>query len=227
VADLRATRDANETKLNITQTAQVERGPIALERAQRMAEAIVKWLGPYCEVIEVAGSIRRRRPFVNDVDVVCIPRTTESKDLLGQVVYRKNFCWHFLLDYVREKNPTGSREVLPHFQSGGDREGKSVILQLPKCQADIWFADRENFATRLICRTGSKEHNIRLAERATAKGYHWDPYAGLVRLESNAGLPEEALNEEAFYWRLGLPWIRPEDREGEFLVREFREGTRK
>jgi DNA polymerase/3'-5' exonuclease PolX len=44
-----------------------------LKRAQEIASQVITKLAPYCERIEVAGSIRRRRPFVHDIDVVVIP----------------------------------------------------------------------------------------------------------------------------------------------------------
>lgn len=46
---------------------------ISLETAQKVAEAVVKKLSPYCERLAVAGSIRRRRPRVHDIDMVVIP----------------------------------------------------------------------------------------------------------------------------------------------------------
>ncbi|MBA7693801.1 hypothetical protein ES703_102390 [subsurface metagenome] len=46
-----------------------------LERAQRTAEAVVKRLSPYCkkDKIAVAGSVRRKKPQVRDIDLVLIP----------------------------------------------------------------------------------------------------------------------------------------------------------
>ena len=46
---------------------------IPLERAEKIAEAVVKRLSPYCKRIEVAGSIRRRKEWVKDVDICLIP----------------------------------------------------------------------------------------------------------------------------------------------------------
>ena len=44
-----------------------------LERARKIADAVVKRLSSYCQKIEVAGSIRRQKPWVKDVDLVLIP----------------------------------------------------------------------------------------------------------------------------------------------------------
>lgn len=47
---------------------------IPLATADKLAAKIVAGLEPLCLKIEVAGSIRRRRATVNDVDIVCIPK---------------------------------------------------------------------------------------------------------------------------------------------------------
>ena len=44
-----------------------------LEYALPIANQVVEKLAPFCQRIEVAGSIRRRRPFVHDIDLVVIP----------------------------------------------------------------------------------------------------------------------------------------------------------
>jgi len=54
-----------------------------LEKAKAIADEVVRRLGPYCTKIEVAGSIRRRKPWVKDVDIVLIP--SDSWNLSQQV----------------------------------------------------------------------------------------------------------------------------------------------
>ena len=48
---------------------------IILERAEKIAAAVIEKLSPYCESerIVAAGSVRRKRPWVNDIDFVLIP----------------------------------------------------------------------------------------------------------------------------------------------------------
>ena len=45
-----------------------------LEQSQKLAQEIVDQIRPYCESVEVAGSIRRKKSEVHDVDVVLIPK---------------------------------------------------------------------------------------------------------------------------------------------------------
>lgn len=180
-----------------------------LATAKHYAEKIVLWLGPHCQVTKIAGSIRRERPECADVDIVCIPRITVENDMLGTPIARTNHVLAFLRDYVKASNGVSA------FHSGDEHEGKQVIVQLPKCQLDLWFATPANFGTRLLCRTGSKEHNILLAQRAQELGGSWNPYEG-VTLNGQL-LPATA--EQEVYDALKLPWIEPRDREGGFVAR--------
>ena len=188
-----------------------------LATAKDYAGKIVAWLAPFCERIEIAGSIRRRRPQCADVDIVCIPIVTEALDLLGAVQSRSNRLLEFLQDYVQERNPSRSQHLKPYFVSGGEKEGKQCILELNKCQLDLWFATPETLATRLLCRTGSREHNIWIAERAKKLGGHWNPYEGLTL----NGELVPARTELELYAALQLPFIPPERREVNWLNQNF------
>src|SRR4051794_18791532 len=58
--------------------------------AKRYSTRIIEWLAPYCQRIEIAGSVRREAEKCNDVDVVCIASG--------------NHLWEFLKDYVQNSN---------------------------------------------------------------------------------------------------------------------------
>lgn len=114
-----------------------------LERAQKIAEAVVKRLTPYCKKIEVVGSIRRRKPWVKDIDLVLIP-----SDL-----------WNL------------QHEVLGLGQTRA--AGKKLMrVMAGDTQIDIYIAEPETWATLLLVRTGSTENNIRLCSRAKEMGWH-------------------------------------------------------
>jgi DNA polymerase/3'-5' exonuclease PolX len=203
--------------------------PLPLAAARAYADRLMIWLAPYVERAMVVGSIRRLRPICQDVDIVCIPKVTTHTDLLGQVVARDNHVFEFLQIYIRERNPLNSPGRAPRFISGGDKEGKQVLLELPKCQLDLWFADEKTWATRCLCRTGSKDHNIWLADRATFRGLHWNPYEGLLPLGHSGEQhledpPMVTPTEESIYAALGLAYIEPKDREGDWLRKHIDSG---
>jgi DNA polymerase/3'-5' exonuclease PolX len=154
----------------------------------------------------------------NDVDIVCIPRVQQEKDMLGVVTSEKNLVWGHLAAHVAAGKAT--------WNTGGNMPGKFCILQLKKCQLDVYFASHETFATRFLCRTGSKEHNIFLAERAQSRGMKWESYEGL-RVESKGLHTGETLrfgSEEDIYAALGLKFIEPKDREQDWINKRLEFG---
>jgi len=115
---------------------------LSLADGQQIAREVIEMIRPFCERIEVAGSIRRQRPVVNDVDIVVIP-----SDLVG------------LVERIRGPGNSGAAEVkILHFLH------KNVAI-------DIYIASHASWATLLLIRTGSRENNIRLAARAKARGW--------------------------------------------------------
>ena len=116
---------------------------IDLQRAKAIGENIVKKLQPHCEKIEIAGSIRRKRPWVHDIDLVIIP-----KDL-----------WRVHSELMR----------LGTMRMSGTKLLRIKNDQIP---IDVYFANPETWATLLLIRTGSAQNNIRLASIAKAKGWH-------------------------------------------------------
>ena len=194
-----------------------------LSQADRYAAFIVDWLRPHCCRIEIVGSIRRRRPEPNDIDLICIPKLVEKKDLLGSVESVENSLRTYLIKYVSDTARIDGG--LTNWRSGTEPEwdAQNLLVKLPKCEVDIWCANEENFATRQLCRTGSKEHNIWIAQRAKDLGGHWHPYKGLTL--RNGFVP--ATTEAQIYEALNLSFIPPEKREsGQFesFVRSTRMG---
>jgi DNA polymerase (family 10) len=157
-----------------------------LARAQKIADEVVKRLSPYCEPqrIKVVGSIRRRKPFPRDIDIVLIP-----SDL-----------WNL------EHEIRGlARPLVPKLS--GDKL-KRVIYN--GVQVDIYYASEETWATLLLIRTGSKENNIRLASIAKNKG--WRLKANGEGLFNEKGQRVAGDTEESIYEALGLPWQEPWER---------------
>ena len=112
-----------------------------LKKGQAIATLLIKRLRPYCRRIEVAGSIRRKRPVVHDIDLVLVP-----SDL-----------WQLNAELKK----------LGEVKKDGD---KYKTLVIHGAQVDVYFATEETWATLYLVKTGSKESNIRLAARAKKMG---------------------------------------------------------
>jgi DNA polymerase (family 10) len=165
-----------------------------LERAQVIASQVKEKLAPYCEKIEIAGSIRRRRPWVKDIDIVVIPSNQ------GQFVYQ-----------LQQLGP---------FKVGG---GKLIRVSYQPIELDVYVATPETWATLLLIRTGSKRHNIFLCSCALDKGMklHADG-TGLFKIcYDNIGMDTQSGREErvagdtetSIFQQLGLKYKEPWERE--------------
>lgn len=152
-----------------------------LETAKKRAEAIVKKLSPYCSRIEVAGSIRRQMPQCHDIDIVLIP----------------NDPWGF----------NAAIKSIGNKKKGGP---KLINLEVVGFSVDIYIATEETWATLLLIRTGSKEHNIRLAKRAQELGYQLKADGSGLLDEDGTRLAGE--DEHSIFYKLGVSWKEPWER---------------
>lgn len=166
--------------------------PLDLQSATDKAVKVVEFLSPFCERIEIAGSIRRRRPQPGDIDLVIQP-------LPGK------------LRYIKDRVMSWKPQILEDGQI-------NFLVMVKGIQIDIFFADEpgkdlfaepSNFGSLLLCRTGSKEFNVWLCNQAKRKGLHWNPYRGVVE----KGKIIASHTEKAVFKALGLDFIKPEDRE--------------
>ncbi len=157
---------------------------IELETAKRIAGEVIARLSPYCSRIEVAGSIRRKKPLVKDVDIVLVPSDPWNLE-------------HEIKGLARPLIPKLSGEKLKRFNYNG-------------VQVDLYFASEETWATLLLIRTGSKENNIRLASLAKKRG--WRLAASGDGLFNEKGERIAGDTEQSIYEALGLPLQQPWDR---------------
>lgn len=135
---------------------------------------------------EIAGSLRRRRETIGDLDFVAAVAATD----------RERVARHF-----------ESAPGVDHLVAAGDT--KVSVLLAGGFQADLRMVEEVEFAAALHHFTGSKEHNVLIRGRAKRDGLTVNEY-GLFRGEER--LP--VASEEALYRALGLEWIPPELREG-------------
>lgn len=138
---------------------------------------------PGVERVEVAGSYRRARETVGDVDllVVAVPSDAAMQAFVGY-------------DEVQQVLAMG--------------DTKSSVVLRNGLQADLRVVPAESFGAALQYFTGSKEHNVAVRKRAQQLGLKVNEYGVLRGEESVAGASEKDV-----YAALGLAWIPPEMRE--------------
>lgn len=139
---------------------------------------------PGVQQAEMAGSLRRWRPTIGDLDLVAACK--DSSRLMAA------FTTH--------------PEVVRVLAQG---DNKSSIEINNGINIQLWTQPPESFGSLLQFVSGSKEHNVRLREFAQKQGKSLSE-RGLT-LED--GRLEPYADEESLYHALGLPWIAPELRE--------------
>lgn len=168
-----------------------------LERARKIAEEVVKRLAPHCQRIEVAGSIRRRKPYPNDIELLCIPKYVAGVDQLdreiGALFIQR--ILEFRLNKLGRKVYGPKNKLLLHRESG--------------VGVDIFSTTEECWPVALVVRTGGKITNQRIAMAALRKGYQFHTYG------SGFSTPNGEIvchSEREVFETVGLPYQEPEER---------------
>jgi DNA polymerase (family X) len=170
--------------------------------ATQYAEPLVGYLGKARNVAQVvvAGSYRRARETVGDLDILV--STRGASDVMERLVR---------YDRVRDVVARGTTRA-------------TVILDCG-LQVDLRVVPQASFGAALHYFTGSKAHNIAIRRLGQQKGLKINEY-GVFRGDKRIA----GATEEEVFAAVGLPWIRPELREnhGEIeAARAAAQGTRK
>jgi DNA polymerase (family 10) len=169
-----------------------------LEKARAIAQEIVYWLTPACERIVIAGSIRRRKPEVGDIELLCIPRFVNSIDYLDRMV--RALVTQRRLGFRRNK--LGSRVYGPK---------NKLMAHLPSgIGVDIFSTTEECWAVSLVVRTGGEKTNKRIAAAAIRKGWRFHAYGDGF---DAPGGHITCSTEQKVFEVVGLPYLPPEQRE--------------
>jgi DNA polymerase/3'-5' exonuclease PolX len=150
-----------------------------LKDAEKIANQVKSSVCCHCVKIEVAGSIRRQKPKVHNIDFVV---TTKS-----------DFEWLKI------------SEELKRMKTKPSCQGSSVIKAFLPCQnglfqVDFYRAKPQTFGILLLVRTGSAEHNVWLAGCAISKGMRIKYSEGLIK----GGVAVAGETEQGVFDALGL-----------------------
>jgi DNA polymerase (family 10) len=187
---------SEENILHALEGREEGRRRILLAEAKVFADAAVRHLkqAPGVDRVEVAGSYRRRRETVGDLDLLATCRRA------GRVM-------DHLAGYqaVAEVLARGKTKMTVRLRNG--------------LQMDLRVVAEESFGSALQYFTGSKEHNIELRRRALDRGLKINEY-GIFRGKRRVA----GRTEEEVYQAVGLPWIPAELREARGEIERAAEG---
>ncbi|MBL8133693.1 MAG: DNA polymerase/3'-5' exonuclease PolX [Anaerolineae bacterium] len=150
---------------------------------------------------EIAGSIRRARPTIGDIDLLIASRDPQP-----------------IMDaFVADESVA---RILGHGST------KSAVELQNGLQVDLRILAPERWGTALQYFSGSQGHNIRVREIALEHGLSLNEHALTPVNKSGEPVGEEILcaEENEVYARIGLPWIPPELREDQGEIEAARLG---
>ena len=175
----------------------------AADEADRMS-AYIRQAGDAVGSITPAGSLRRGRETIGDLDLLVTMRPGRDKQKDVDAVAEH------ILKYPRVE------QMLAHG------ENKVSVLLESGMQVDVRLLEKASFGAALLYFTGSKEHNVVLRGRANDMGWTLNEYA-LTTLKG--GKTVAGKTEEEIYSKLKLAYIEPELRENRGEIEAAENGT--
>lgn len=154
-----------------------------LQKAYEIAYHLHGQLSPHCDKCNVAGSIRRGKEHVKDIEIVACPTPARYADFLAAL------------------------RRYPIVKGKPDVKARYLKLQLAGIAADVFITTPARWGWTLILRTGSAEFNMRLLQHLKDAGYGLKD--GDIWREGNiVPTPDEA----DVFALMGMEWVWPMDR---------------
>jgi DNA polymerase/3'-5' exonuclease PolX len=159
-----------------------------LIEAERIADRVKTAVSVHCDTIEVAGSLRRQKTKVHDVDFVAVTKSDAEWQKIGEELKRMK----------AKLNCSGNNVI------------KGLLpIKNSLFKVDFYRAKPSTFGVHLLIRTGSTDYNMWLAGYAISKGMRLRYSEGLIK----DGTVIAGENEKGVFEALGLPYPSPSERE--------------
>lgn len=169
----------------------------------------------------IAGSLRRDKPEVGDIEIVYVPAFGEVKD--GLFTKTGNLFDARLEELVLSRVLAMRPNKNGHFTWG--QSNKLALHVASGIPIDFFATTIPCFYNYLVCRTGGKDSNLQIATSAQQRGLKWHPtHSGfevtnaaqanhaLGRNDLTIGRHVVVQREEDVFQIAGLPWLEPKDR---------------
>lgn len=182
-----------------------------LQSAIEIAETVVRKLSPHCEIINVAGSCRRLKPVVKDIEIVCLPLLEHSADLFGNAEKPQR------LGFLKAVNSLGT------IIKGNAESGRYCqIMHISGIKLDLFMPAPSDYFRQFAIQTGSADYSFKVIATAWKKKGWCGTEGGLRKIQDcrktgnvwkcvnpiAAQSPAWKSEQEFFNW-LGVQWIEP------------------
>lgn len=178
-----------------------------LDYARLTATVLSQVLTPFCERVAIAGSIRRGKEAVGDIELLYVPRYEDRQlDLIStapvSLADEQIDIWLMNATLAKRPSKTGV------FSWG---EKNKLAVHVPSgIPTDLFATSIENWFVALVIRTGCKETNLRLTTGAQKRGGSLEAYGCGVRWSD--GTVKPCLSERDVFEQCGVPYLEPNAR---------------
>jgi DNA polymerase/3'-5' exonuclease PolX len=196
--------------------------------AAHVAAYIFRLLQPHCERIHLAGSIRRMKMLVKDIEIVCIPKKETIKDGLFEEDVKQITDRNFI-----EALMTITKQTIKGNADGKYMQIETTSTTCPGIRLDLFMPDADDYYRQYAIRTGSADYAHHVIAAAWSRkgwvGIQGELYKKSECITKLTGenkktyLPDPLIkkyerppvwsSEAEFFTWLGLPYIDPEQRE--------------
>lgn len=174
-----------------------------------VAEVLVESLRPYCERITIAGSLRREKPKVGDIEILFVPRV-ERRAVPGDMFAEQDTNLAYLaIQRLIEQRILDKRLNVNGSASWG-RWNKLAVHVPTGIPVDLFESTPAKWFNSLVVRTGPRELNERIATLAQKKGCRWAVY-DIGFIDSHGDHWPMHSEKEVFDF-VGLPYAEPRER---------------
>lgn len=157
-----------------------------LPEAQSWAQAIISALEAGCERIQVAGSVRRGKAKVGDIEIVAQPRMSKS----GLFGTERQSDLDPLLEQLVQAGKLARTKDGPRFKQF------RILTTRRRIMLDLFLADADNWGLILAIRTGPSDYSRLIVTQRCRQGY----------------LDDMHRVDKGYVWRLLLPGSEPAKR---------------
>ena len=188
--------------------------------AKSIADNLVVRLKDECDIINIAGSIRREKDDVKDIEIVCLPNTEtvliDPADMFSEST-------------SQVKNTIGFERAVDSLHGEtikGNPQGRYMQIEFKQLiKLDLFMPLAHDYYRQFAIRTGSWEYSIKIASAWKKLGWVGTPDG--LRLQKECTqigvnkykcicheptLPIRWTSEEHFFEWLGMKWIEPKFR---------------
>jgi DNA polymerase/3'-5' exonuclease PolX len=176
--------------------------------ARKVGEELVAELTPRCQQVRIAGSLRRGKPDVGDIEILYVPRSGQVHKP-GELFAQPGSLADELTDrwvdagvLIKRPNSNGSTTW------GG--LNKLAIHAASHMPVDLFATTTERWFVSLVVRTGSAETNIRLAGNALRRGWKLHAYGAIERADT--GEQFFPTSEREVFELCGVQYLEPSAR---------------